>query len=43
MDGVPFMRPSVFISYWSILFAAWVLLIWLKRRKKMPSVPYGEL
>ena len=35
MDGVPFMRPSVFISYWSILFAAWILLFWFKRRKKI--------
>lgn len=37
VGGVPFMRPSVFISYWSILLTAWVLLLWLKRREKLVS------
>ncbi len=31
VDGVSFMRPSIFISYWSFLIVAGVLLVWIKQ------------
>ena len=31
VDGVSFMCPSIFISYWSFLIVAAVLLVWLKQ------------
>lgn len=34
VDGVSFMRPSIFISYWSFLIAAGVVLVWLKQPGK---------
>ena len=37
VDGVSFMRPSIFISYWSFLIVAGVLLVWLKQPKHKDS------
>ncbi|MEI6423133.1 MAG: hypothetical protein WCP55_13005 [Lentisphaerota bacterium] len=38
VDGVSFMRPSIFISYWSFLIVAGVLLVWLKQPKKCVTI-----
>jgi hypothetical protein len=35
VDGISFMHPPIFISYWSFLIISAVLLLWLKQPKKM--------